>query len=77
MQRGFRDWDKEEMMAYLDWSKAEEGRVQVQVAARMPMERAEERAGTRLPRRGMRKIWEAVEADIEEQEAFYSDRQIQ
>jgi hypothetical protein len=29
---GPRDWTKEDMMAYLDWSKAEEMRVESQIA---------------------------------------------
>lgn len=65
MQRGSRDWTKEEMMAYLDWDKAEEDRVEAQVAAEME----------RNPfssRRGMKDIWEAAAKDIEEQQALYS-----
>lgn len=34
-QGGPRDWTKEEMMVYLDWSKAEEDRVEALVAAEM------------------------------------------
>src|SRR5690606_30179038 len=29
---GFRDWTKEEMMAYLDWDKSENDRLEAQVA---------------------------------------------
>jgi hypothetical protein len=35
MQKGSRDWTKEEMMAYLDWSKAEEDQAEARVAAEM------------------------------------------
>lgn len=67
MQKGFRDWTKEEMMAYLDWSKAEEDRVEARVAAEM--------AGRPFSsRRGMRDIWEAAAIDSETQEAFFSGR---
>jgi len=65
---GSRVWEKEEMMAYLDWSKAEEDRVEARVAAEM--------AGNPFSgRRGMGDIWEAAARDIEEQEALYSGRQ--
>ncbi|KAF5703902.1 transposase [Fusarium mundagurra] len=62
---GSRDWTKEEMMAYLDWSKAEDDRVEAQVAAEME----------RSPfssRRGMHDIWEAAAADSEAQQAIHS-----
>jgi len=62
---GTRDWTKEEMMAYLDWDKAENDRIEAQVAAEME----------RSPfssRRGVQEIWEAVEKDIEEQQSLYS-----
>ncbi|KAM6513667.1 hypothetical protein FALCPG4_18973 [Fusarium falciforme] len=64
---GSRDWTKEEMMAYLDWSKAEDDRVEAQVATEME----------RIPfssRRGMCDIWEAAAADGEAQQAIYSGR---
>lgn len=32
---GLRAWTKEEMMAYLDWSKAEDERIKAQVAKKM------------------------------------------
>jgi hypothetical protein len=63
MQKGSRDWTKEEMMAYLDWSKAEEDRVEAQVATEME-------GNPFSSRRGMRDIWEAAARDIEAQEAF-------
>ncbi|KAG6979895.1 hypothetical protein FocnCong_v010558 [Fusarium oxysporum f. sp. conglutinans] len=64
---GSRDWTKEEMMAYLDWSKAEDDRVEAQVAVEME----------RNPfssRRGMHDIWEAAAADNEAQQAIHSGR---
>lgn len=35
MQEGCGDWTEEEMMAYLEWSKTEEDRVEALVAADM------------------------------------------
>ena len=35
LQRGVRDWTNEEMMAYLDWNKAEDDRIEAQVATEM------------------------------------------
>ncbi|KAF4946565.1 hypothetical protein FGADI_11079 [Fusarium gaditjirri] len=64
---GSRDWTKEEIIAYLDWSKAEDGRVEAQVAAEME----------RSPfssRRGMHDIWEAAAVDSEAQQAIHSGR---
>jgi hypothetical protein len=52
------DWTKEEMMAYLDWNKAEDDRVEARVAAEMEQ----------MPfssRRSMGEIWEAAARDIE------------
>ena len=54
-------------MAYLDWSKVEDDRVESQVATEME----------RIPfssRRGMCDIWEAAAADSEAQQAIYSGR---
>ncbi|KAJ0127662.1 Copper amine oxidase 1, partial [Fusarium oxysporum f. sp. albedinis] len=62
---GSRDWSKEEMMAYLDWSKAEDDRVEAQVAAEME-------SNPFSSRRGMRDIWEAAENDGKEQQELYS-----
>lgn len=67
MQMGSRDWTKEEMMAYLDWSKAEEDRVEAQVSAEME-------GNPFSKRRGMREIWVAAATDCEEQEALYSGK---
>lgn len=65
---GSREWTKEEMMAYLDWSKAEDERIEGQVAEEMgdnPL------ANTR---RGVKDIWRRIEEDTEDQEALYSGR---
>jgi len=65
---GFRDWTKEEMMAYLDWSNAEDTRINAQVAQEIdgnPFDTG---------RRGVGDIWARVERDIEEQEIFYGGR---
>ena len=64
---GSREWTKEEMMAYLDWSNAEDARIDAQIAA--------EPNPFRSRRRGMQDIWEMVERDIGEQQALYSARQ--
>jgi hypothetical protein len=60
-----REWTKEEMMAYLDWSKAEDNRVEARVSKEM--------GGNPLAnrRRGMKEIWKSVEQDIIEQQALY------
>lgn len=63
---GSRDWTKEEMMAYLDWSNAEDDRIEALVA----QERENEPFDT--GRRGVGDIWRRVERDIEEQRAVYS-----
>jgi hypothetical protein len=62
---GSREWTKEEMMAYLDWSEAEDKRIEAQVAQEMegnPLGRQ---------RRGVGEIWRRIDRDIEEQEALY------
>ncbi|OAQ58237.1 transposase-like protein [Purpureocillium lilacinum] len=62
---GRRSWTKEEMMAYLDWSNAEDERVEAQVAKEMgdnPLANA---------RRGVKEIWQRIERDSREQEALY------
>lgn len=64
---GSRDWTKEEMIAYLDWTKAEDDRVEAQIAG-------EVESNLLSSRRGMREIWEAAAADGEAQQAFYSGR---
>ena len=66
--KGSRDWTKEEMMAYLDWSTAEENRVEALLAAEMadnPFSK----------RRGMREIWETAAADSETQQILFSTKQ--
>ncbi|KAM4058364.1 MULE transposase [Hirsutella rhossiliensis] len=63
---GLRAWTKEEMMAYLDWSHAEDQRVEAQIMKEMgdnPL------ANTR---RGVADIWRQVEKDSREQETLYS-----
>ncbi|EXM14128.1 hypothetical protein FOTG_17456 [Fusarium oxysporum f. sp. vasinfectum 25433] len=63
---GLREWTKEEMMAYLDWDKAETNRIEARVA--------EETENGRLftSRRGMGELWEMAQRDIDEQKALYS-----
>jgi len=65
---GSREWTKEEMMAYLDWSKAEDQRIDALVAADMSGNPFASR------RRGTRAIWDMVERDMEEQSALYTVR---
>ncbi|KAK6850482.1 hypothetical protein PG987_000116 [Apiospora arundinis] len=61
---GARDWTREEMMAYLDWDKSENDRIDAQIALE---------SGDRLPnRRGMGELWSRAERDIEEQQALCS-----
>ncbi|KAH7459029.1 hypothetical protein FOMA001_g20358 [Fusarium oxysporum f. sp. matthiolae] len=67
MPTGSRDWTKEEMIAYLDWSKAEDDRVEAQVAVEME-------SNPFSSRRGLRGVWEAAEKDAKEQQNLYSDR---
>ena len=60
-----RDWTKEEMMAYLDWAKAEDERVESQVAREMgddPLASG---------RRGMKEIWNNIKQDLNKQQAQY------
>ncbi|KFG84026.1 hypothetical protein MANI_116202 [Metarhizium anisopliae] len=62
---GTRDWTKEEMMAYLDWSKAEDERVEAKVLEEIgsnPMGST---------RRGVKDIWKGIEEDSRAQEAIY------
>lgn len=67
---GIRDWTKEEMIAYLDWSKVEDDRVEAQVAAEM--------AGNPFSsRRGMGEIWDAAARDVDEQQALWEARNIE
>lgn len=64
MQGGSREWTREEMMAYLDWSKAEDDRVDAEVATEME-------GNMFSGRRGMGDIWEAAARDSRAREAFY------
>jgi hypothetical protein len=64
---GSRDWTKEEMMAYLDWGKAEDERVEARVAEEIGNNPLANR------QRGIKEIWKSVEQDIIEQEALYSN----
>ncbi|CCF38639.1 hypothetical protein CH063_09681 [Colletotrichum higginsianum] len=67
--KGSRDWLKEEMMAYLDWDKAEQERVDELAVA-------EEGDNPFLnSRRGMGDIWKRAERDNAEQEALYAEGQ--
>ena len=62
--KGRREWTKEEMMSYIDWDKAEELRVEGNVAVEMAS----------MPfssRRDMKDIWDAAARDIEEQALLY------
>ena len=62
-----RDWTKEEMMTYLDWSNSEDDRIDALVA--------EERAAEPFDagRRGMGDMWRRVERDMAEQELLHAD----
>ncbi|PQK16843.1 hypothetical protein BB8028_0007g00450 [Beauveria bassiana] len=46
-QTGFRDWTKEEMMAYLDWDRAEDDRAEAMVATEMEGDPFSTRRGMR------------------------------
>ncbi|PWI65091.1 hypothetical protein PCL_07390 [Purpureocillium lilacinum] len=63
---GSREWTREEMMAYLDWNKVEDERVEALVA--------EEVGDNPLAtgRRGVKEIWRRIEKDSREQQALYS-----
>ena len=62
---GSRDWTQEEMNAYLDWSKAEDDRVEAQVVEDMGKE------PMRNVRRGMTELWRNTERDSSAQQAVY------
>lgn len=62
-----REWTKEEMMAYLDWAKAEDERVEGQVAQEMGNNPLANK------RRGMKGIWKSIEQDTINQQALYSN----
>jgi hypothetical protein len=67
--KGPRDWTREEMMAYLDWSSAEDNRIDAMVLAELganPMETS---------RRGVEHIWKQIDEDSREQEAIYGANQ--
>ena len=61
---GSRDWLKEEMMAYLDWDKSENDRIDAQVALEVQDGPSN--------RRGMGELWRRAERDGEEQQALYA-----
>lgn len=63
---GSREWTKEELMAYLDWNKAEDERIEAQVAREIESNSFASR------RRGVQDIWRRIEEDVKEQEALYS-----
>lgn len=63
---GSREWTKEEMMSYLDWSKTEDERVEVLVAKEM----GDNPLGGK--RRGVKDIWKSAEKDSKEQQALHS-----
>ncbi|KAG6996807.1 PKS-NRPS hybrid synthetase [Fusarium oxysporum f. sp. conglutinans] len=63
---GSREWTKEEMMAYLDWSKAEDERIEAQVVKEMGKNPLANK------RRGMAEIWRKAEIDSIEQETLYA-----
>ncbi|EXM14544.1 hypothetical protein FOTG_17053 [Fusarium oxysporum f. sp. vasinfectum 25433] len=60
-----REWTKEEMMAYLDWDKSENDRLDVKVADEIVV-------APFSSRRGPGEIWRACEEDSKEQQALYS-----
>ncbi|KAG6978861.1 PKS-NRPS hybrid synthetase [Fusarium oxysporum f. sp. conglutinans] len=62
---GSREWTKEEMMAYLDWSKAEDERIEAQVVKEMGKNPLANK------RRGMTEIWRKAEMDSIEQGTLY------
>jgi hypothetical protein len=68
IKRPYRSWTKEEQIAYLDWDEADDQRVQAQVEAAIAQERA---SGSFINRRGIQYIWDAAEADNQEQQALY------
>jgi hypothetical protein len=63
---GIREWTKEEMMAYLDWSKQEDDRVEAKVASEVRDDHAAQK------RRSVKHIWKSIEKDTAEQKALYS-----
>jgi hypothetical protein len=63
---GSREWTKEEMVAYLDWSKAEDERIEAQVVKEIGKNPLANK------RRGMTEIWRKAEMDSIEQETLYA-----
>ncbi|KJZ69833.1 hypothetical protein HIM_10786 [Hirsutella minnesotensis 3608] len=61
---GSRAWMKEEMMAYLDWDKSENDRLDARVADEIVVQPFSSR-------RGPDEIWRACEKDSEEQQTLY------
>jgi hypothetical protein len=64
---GSREWTREEMMAYLDWSKAEDERIEAHVAKEMGDNPLTNK------RRGVKEIWKSVERDSKEQQALHTE----
>lgn len=64
-----RKWTKEEMTAYIDWSRAEDQRVDAIVANEIRHNRDNSQERTR---RGVGAIWRQIEQDSKEQEALHS-----
>ncbi len=62
---GVRKWTREEMMAYLDWDKSENDRIDEKVADEIIVQ-------SFSGRRGVDDIWSACEKDSEERQAFYN-----
>lgn len=60
-----RPWTKEEMMAYLDWSTAEEARIEENVQRRI------ETNGLWTASRGLGYLWAQVDQDIEDQDHLH------
>jgi len=60
-----RPWAVEELMAYLDWSNAEDARIEEVVRKDI------EANGHRTRARGPGYLWEQVETDVREQERLY------
>jgi hypothetical protein len=65
-EKGTRPWTKEEQMSYLDWDRAENDRVEQNVAIEMAQQPFSDR-------RGMQEIWDAAERDIEVQGRLYQN----
>ena len=63
-----RAWTKEEMMAYIDWDKAEEDRINGIVRKDI------ETNGFGTRRRGQGHLWAEVDRDIEEQNRLYRSK---